>query len=116
MKPEHAQEIYETIGCLSALAIQNFNEAQTEVVKKVVNRAEQLLGLERPDVPEPGTIVEYVLEDDWDIDSECPDYRWGKVDDFEESLSVIFQTDGEGSIGYEEAFKWRYPGEKEWRE
>ena len=93
MKPEHAQEIYEML----------------------VQRAKKLLGLERPDVLEKGTIVECV-SDIWkgDISGHEPDYflAWWEGD----MTASQYLCDDKNTISYFEVWKWRYPGEKEWRE
>ena len=110
----YARVVGGTYAALSTVD-EELNQHNAQIAK-VAFYAAEVLNLERPDVPEPGTIVEYVLEDDFELDNDFPDYKWGKVENFEESMSVIFQADDEGSMGYEDAFKWRYPGEKEWRE
>ena len=68
----------------------------------------------KSDMPKPNTIIEYVEENDWNED---PDYQLGWVEDFNNGKrEVIFKKDDCGSKGIEDAFRWRYPKEKEWRE
>lgn len=74
MKPEHAQEIYDIIDHLDNLANENCI-GDRDKIDEDVKRAKELLGLERLDVPEPGTIVEYVKGEY---------ISWGKFEEIDE--------------------------------
>ena len=69
--------------------------------------------LERPDVPEPGTIVEYVIATNDDV------YRVGWVNGRTQAGLLIANYRHSNTLKYkcnDIAAQWRYQGEKEWRE
>jgi hypothetical protein len=106
MKPEHAQEIYEMLKFWTITAADPARDG-------TLKRARELLGLERPDVPEPGTVVECY----WEFIIGRPvDWFLARVHDFKDGKREVEHMFCDDGLYVVDVYKWRYPGEKEWRE